>query len=102
MHNRRSHLVALDTLPGLSAEIAVEGYPPVKGTLVDVGDGMVVIAVRSATQAAVLSAASTARLTVDAPAGVRFVTTASPVGTAEDRSISLAVGAATKVTRRTA
>ncbi len=102
MHNRRNNLVALDTLPGLSAEIAVDGFPPVKGTLVDVGDGVVVVSVRSAVQAAILAAASTARLTVDAPAGVRFVTNAAPVGQAEDRSISLTVGADTKVVRRTA
>jgi hypothetical protein len=99
---RNTALVALDALPGLTAEISVEGFPPVRGTLVDVGEGKVVVSVRSAVQAALLAAASTARLTVDAPAGVRFVTEANVVGTAEDRSVSLAVGGRAKAHRRTA
>ena len=102
MSIRRSTVATLDALPGLGAEIAVDGFPPVRGTLVDVGQGRVVVSVRSAVQAAVLAAASTARLTVDAPAGFRFVTIANPVGTADDRTVALAVGAEPTLTQRSA
>ena len=73
-HNQQ--VKALAGLPGLAAEIDLGLGEPLRGTLVDVGDGRVVIDVASATQAAALAAAASARLTVHAP-GVRFEATAA-------------------------
>lgn len=100
-NRRRNHAEALAGLPGLAAEIDVEGHEPVRGTLVDIGDGRVVIDVASAAQAAALAAASTARLTVHAP-GVRFEAMTAPAGAIEGHAVALVVDAGTRVQRRSA
>ena len=89
-NRRRQQVEALAGLPGLAAEIELAGHEPVRGTLIDIGDGRVVIDVVSEADAAVLAAATTARLTVHAP-GVRFEATAAPAGSATGHSVALVV-----------
>ena len=99
--NRRRQTSALAGLPGLAAQIDVEGHEPVRGTLVDIGDGRVVIDVATAAHAAALASAATARLTVHAP-GVRFEATAAPAGSVHGHAVALVVDAVPSVHRRTA
>ena len=101
--NRRRHdlVETLAGLPGLAAEIDLGDDEPVRGTLVDVGDGRVVIDVASAAQAAALAAAASARLTVHAP-GVRFEATAAPSGSATGHAVAMVVDASTRIQRRSA
>lgn len=101
--NRRRHDVVdtLAGLPGLAAEIDLGGDEPVRGTLIDVGDGRVVIDVSTAAQAAALASAATARLTVHAP-GVRFEATAAPAGSATGHAVAMVVDASTRIRRRSA
>ena len=82
-------------------EIDVDGLEPVRGTLIDVGDGRVVIDVATAAHAAALAGAATARLTVHAP-GVRFEATAAPAGSVHGHAVALVVAAAPMAHRRTA
>ena len=100
-NRRRNHAATLAALPGLYAEIDLEGHEPVRGTLVDVGDGRVVIDVATAAQAAALAAAASAHLTVHAP-GVRFEATAAPAGSVAGHSVALVVDAAAPFQRRSA
>ena len=101
--NRRRHeqVATLAGLPGLAAEIDFGDDEPVRGTLVDVGDGRVVIDVATAAQAAALASAVSARLTVHGP-GVRFEATAAPSGSAHGHAVALVVDASTRVQRRSA
>lgn len=100
-NRRRNHAAALASLPGLAAEIDLGGHEPVRGTLIDVADGRVVIDVASASQAAALAAAASARLTVHAP-GVRFEATAAPAGSVTGHAVALVVDAAFPFQRRSA
>ena len=100
-NRRRQPTTALAGLPGLAAQIDVEGLEPVRGTLIDVGDGRVVIDVATAAHAAALAGAASARLTVHAP-GVRFEATAAPAGSVHGHAVALVVAAAPMAHRRTA
>jgi hypothetical protein len=101
--NRRRHdqVATLAGLPGLAAEIDLGDREPVLGTLVDVGDGRVVIDVATAAQAAALAAAESARLTVHAP-GVCFEATAAPAGSVTGHAVAMVVDASTRIQRRSA
>ena len=88
--NRRHQQEALAGLPGLAAEIELVGYGSVRGTLIDVRDGQVIIDVSQADQAALLAHNRSARLTVHAP-GVRFEATAAPAGSVAGHAVALVV-----------
>lgn len=100
-NRRRQQVATLAGLPGLAAEIDVEGHELVRGTLVDVGDGRVVIDVSSAATAATLAAATSARLTVFAP-GVRFEATAAPCGSTDRHAVALVLDTGQGIQRRSA
>ena len=101
--NRRNddQVATLARLPGLAAEVDLGRGEPVRGTLVDVGVGKVVIEVPSVAEAAALAAAASARLTVHAP-GVSFEATAAPAGSPHGHAVALVIDAGTRIERRSA
>src|SRR5688500_703197 len=84
---RREVASPLAGLPGLVAQVDVEGHEPVTGRLVDISDGRVVIDVETAAAAKLLAAAVSARLTVHAP-GVRFEATMAPSGSVTGHAVA--------------
>jgi hypothetical protein len=90
-HIRRRNPSPLGELPGLPAEVIVEGHAPLRGTVLEVRDGNVVIELGRVVAATVLAAAVTARLIVHAP-GVRFEAMTAAAGPARSRAVDLRIG----------
>lgn len=102
--HRRTNLAAttaLDQLPGLGAQIEADGLPAIRGSVVEVADNRMVVDVRSPSKAALLAAATAARLTVVGPADWRFVTTAD-VTMSDASRVSLTVADTPQLVRRSA
>ena len=87
---RRSPTV-LEGLPGLPAEVELETGAWLRGNVVDVREGKVVLDVGRAGDAQRLASALTARITVHAP-GVEFEAVAAPAGAARGAVIELRIG----------
>lgn len=96
---RRRTPSSLQGLPGLPAEIVVEGYDPIRGTVVDVHDGKVVVDVTRVADAALVAEAVTARLTVHAP-GVQVEAMTAASGSARGREVELRIGPDMEIRRR--
>jgi FKBP-type peptidyl-prolyl cis-trans isomerase 2 len=96
---RRRSPSSLDGLPGLPAEIVVDGYAPIRGTVVDVFDGRVVVDVNHVADAARVADAVTAKLTVHAP-GVQVEAMTAASGTARGGEVELRIGPDVEVRRR--
>ena len=100
-HIRRRTPTSLEGLPGLPAEIALEAGGPMRGTVVDVRDGKVVLDIGQAGDAQRVASAVTARLTVHAP-GVQFEAIAAPAGAARGAVVELRIGPDVEVRSRIA
>jgi len=98
---RRSSSSSLEGLPGLPAEIVIDGFAPIRGTVVDVTNGRVVVDVNRLSDAARVAEAVTARLTVHAP-GVQVEATTAAAGSARGGEVELRIGPDVEVRRRLA
>ena len=100
-HIFRRTPTTLEGLPGLPAEIAIGTGDPLRGKVVDVRDGKVVLDVGRAGDAQRLATAVTARLTVHAP-GVQFEAMTAPAGAAHGAVVELRIGPDVEVRPRIA
>jgi hypothetical protein len=102
-HIFRRTPTSLEGLPGLPAEITIGSGAevPLRGKVVDVRDGRVVLDVGRAGDAKLLATAMTARLTVHAP-GVQFEAMTAPAGMARGSVVELRIGPDVEVRPRIA